>query len=97
MTEESEYIWAKETDPEKIKRMAEKAIDELTGPLGKLMKRYECNNEFLSLMVSEKTKAKVLFGGNPSSAEINRLINALRVQMEIYKEAEATPKAGQSE
>lgn len=85
----SNFIWDKETDPEKIKVMVRQSWKEKDENIANLLMATSAiyaHQEFISLMVSKENRANVFFTRKPSHKEINILINSLRTQMEIHKD-----------
>lgn len=92
MSEKQNNTWDNEVDPAKIKELIATEISKRDEIESCLLALYQCalqsyaNHAFVSMMVSRCTRAEVKFTHRPTHSEINILINALRVQMELLKE-----------
>lgn len=83
------YPWENETNLEEVKKLVTDHLIKRENSFAEVVKNLMplyANKEFISLMVSSEVRAQVNFSQKPSHKEVNRLVNALRVQIEILKE-----------
>lgn len=85
------FDFGDETDPENIKKFAKNKLEELNEKFNEVLKASQAcyaHHDFMSIMVSTENRAVVKFHKVPTQKEINILINALRVQMDLLKKEE---------